>query len=590
MLSSPRVALVCTALSLFALVAGCNRTSAPVTETKHPTKFSLSSALFRDVASKSNLKFAHDLGNNGHFYFDEFTPPGCAFFDFDGDGDLDVFLVQSGSSAPAATVKNRPFCALYRNKGDGTFEDVTRGSGVDKDLGYGQGVAVGDFDHDGFDDLFVTSYGANHLLRNVHGTGKFEDVTHGQGLDKPSTQPSPNDNLWATSSAWGDYDNDGRLDLYVCYYAKWSPALDKPCRDATTGLLDYCEPKMYPPVTHRLYHNTGHAFEDVSAKSGINKGTGRGLAVTFVDFNEDGKQDIFVANDGVPILLWKNNGDGTFKDVATQAGCAYDGQGHGIAGMSVSVADYNRSGRGSVYVSNFSATPNILFRNEGGLFSDATQEANLGFSHLNFLSFGSEFFDYDADGWPDLIDNNGHVQMRDNKRAPNVALKQRKQLIHNEGNGRFKEVADASQLGDLNTPVIGRGLATGDFDNDGRVDVLAMSQNGPVQLFRNGTGGNGNHFVSFALRGTKSNTNAIGAKLKLDAGGAKQTAWVRSGSSFLSSSDRRVFFGLGKTGGKVTLRVFWPSGTRQTLRNLEADSFYSVQEDKGVTAKHQATR
>ncbi len=536
-------------------------------------------ALFEDVALRSGLNFKHVLGAAGKFYFIESTPAGCAFLDYDNDGDQDIFLVQSGSPAPGGKVRMRPFCALFRNQGNGTFENATGGSGLDKNLGYGQGVAVGDYDNDGFADLFVTSYGGNHLFRNRGGRGKFEDVTNALGLSKL------HDTGFATSAAWGDYDNDGRIDLYVCYYSHWNHALDKPCYDEKTKLLDYCSPTRYPAVSHQLYHNTREGFKDVSQQSGISKVQGRGLAVAFVDYNEDGKQDIFVANDQNASMLWRNNGRGTFTDVADQVGCAYDGQGQLLAGMGVAVADYNRSGRESLYVSNFASRANILFKNQNSFFSDATQEAGLGFSHLKFLSFGCEFLDYDADGWPDLLTNNGHVQMQANKREAGVPLKMRKQLLRNKGNGAFEEVNDPARLGGLGVPVVGRGLATGDFDNDGRVDVLAMSQNGPVQLLRNRLLNN-NHWISLQTRGTKSNRDGIGARIEIEAEGARQTVTVRGGSSYLSSSDRRVYFGLGKATKIARLTVIWPSGTRQSWENLLPDKFYVVSESKGVSKGH----
>lgn len=564
------------------IVVGCSRTST-VSDTLSSATTApkiASTAIFQNVATRSGLNFTHYLGASGKFYFDETTPAGCALFDFDGDGNQDVFLVQSGSSAPVGTVKNRPLCALYRNQGDGTFKDVSRGSGLDKDLGYAQGVAVGDFDGDGFDDLFITAFGSNHLFHNRKGTGKFEDVTAKMGLNKI------HDTGYATSAAWGDYDGDGRLDLYVCYYAHWNHQLNRHCTDSHS-ILDYCNPQVYEPSTHILFHNLGNTFKDVSDQTGISSARGRGLSAAFMDYNNDGKPDIFVANDVTPNMLWKNNGNGTFSNTAQQAGCAYDGQGQDMASMGIGIADYNRTGRPSLYISNFSNLPNILFQNVGnGLFQDVTREAQLSFSHLKFLSFGCEFVDYDADGWPDIITNNGHVQMSASHLTGGTALKQRKQLLRNTGNGRFSEITDPALLGDLSTPVVGRGLATGDFDNDGRVDVLAMSQNGPVQLLRNQTRGNGNHFVSFLLRGTQSNRDAIGARVEVQAGAARQTAWVQGGSSFLSSSDRRLYFGLGKNAKIESLSVAWPSGQKETLRDLQGDTFYTLTEGKGITAKH----
>ncbi len=575
--SLPRFPFALAAILLCLSPSGCISPQRPTTTVNPQATPVLAPALFKDVAARSGLKFNHALGDAGRFYFFETTPAGCAFLDFNNDGYQDVFLVQSGSSAPAKTVKNRPTCALFLNNKNGTFKDVTRGSGLDKDLGYGQGVAVGDYNNDGFDDLFVTSYGGNHLFKNQGGRGQFADVTQTMGLAKV------HDTGYATSAAWGDYDSDGRLDLYVCYYARWSHATDKKCPDSATKRLDYCNPTLYEPSTHRLFRNAGSRFDDVSEAAGITKARGRGLAVAFTDYDGDGKTDIFVANDITPNMLWRNTGKDNFTNAANQAGIAFDGQGQDMASMGVAVADYNRSGHPSFYISNFSDRPNILFKNSGsGYVEDVTREAQLSLVHLKFLSFGCEFLDYEADGWPDLVVNNGHVQTSAAHLVKGTTLKQRKQLLHNNGKEKFDEVTDVGQLGDLGVPVVGRGLATGDFDNDGRVDVLAMSQNGPVQLLQNQTKGNGNHFISLSLRGTKSNRNAIGARVELQAGGVKRTAWVQGGSSYLSSSDRRIYFGLGKATQIERISLVWPSGKRETLQNLRADAFYTLTEGKGA--------
>jgi hypothetical protein len=388
---------------------------------------------------------------------------------------------------------------------------------------------------------------------------------------------------YATSAAWGDYDNDGRLDLYVCYYTRWTHALDRRCSDVADN-QDYCHPKIYEPVTHRLFRNAGARFVDVSKRAGIENGRGRGLAVAFVDYNQDGRQDIFVANDMTPNMLWRNNGNGTFANAADEAGCAYSGQGQDMASMGIAIADYDRSGRQSLFVTNFSSSPSILFKNtNGGFFEDATDEAGLAFSNLRFLSFGCEFIDYDADGWPDLIINNGHVQMRKANREAGIPWAQRKQIFSNE-KGQFREIADPAMLGDLTKPLIGRGLASGDYDNDGRIDVLAVGQNAAAQLLRN-RAHNSNHWVSFKTIGTKSNRNGIGARLEVNAGNARQTAIVRGGSSYLSSSDRRVYFGLKQARQISRVIVQWPSGTRDVLQNVPADAFYTVTEGRGITGR-----
>jgi hypothetical protein len=534
--------------------------------------------LFEDVAASAGVRFVHATGGTGKFYFIESTPAGCAFFDYDNDGYLDILLIQSGPSEASLQGKERPHCALYHNNGNGTFTDVTAGSGLDKDLGYGHGVAVGDYDNDGYDDLFITAFGKNTLLHNEHGTGKFTDVTQKMGLDKLHSTG------YATSAAFGDYDNDGRLDLYVCYYCPWHWDTNKPCHNPQ-GRIDYCSPEIYDPDVHVLYHNEGNRFRDVSVAAGITKAKGHGLAVAFVDYDEDGKQDIFVANDLTSTMLWHNNGDGTFTDVAGMAGCSYSEGGIKMAAMGVGVADYDHSGHDSLFISNFANLPNTLFKNMGnGLFQDVSMPSGVALPHMKFLTFGCEFLDYDADGWPDLITANGHVQMYVDTLGNGTTYKERKQLYHNTGNGTFREISDPAQLGDLNVPTVARGLAVGDFDNDGRLDILVNNQNGPAQLLHN-RDPSGNHWVRFKMIGTKSNRDGLHTRLMLTANGMQQTASVRAGSSYLSHSDTRVYFGLGKASRAEKVEIHWPSGTRETLKDVEGDQDYLVTEGKGITGK-----
>jgi hypothetical protein len=586
------------AAALIGLLPGCGTKPAASGNPPSPTPQVSASALFEDVAARSGVSFVHVKGGTGKFYFIESTPAGCAFLDYDNDGFLDILLLQSGSSEPPDKVKDRPHCALYHNNGDGTFTDVTAGSGLDKDLGYAQGVAVGDYDNDGYPDLFLTSYGGNHLLHNtgvrgqrsevsknrspppstLHPTPLFEEVTAQMGLGRVHSTG------YATSAAFGDYDNDGRLDLYVCYYCPWTWALNKACRDPMQR-LDYCTPEIYDPDVHVLYHNDGDHFTDVSAKAGITKGKGRGLAVAFVDYDGDGRQDIYVANDLSAAMLWHNNGNGTFTDVAMRAGCAYSEGGAKMAGMGIAIADYDHSGQESLYVSNFSGLPNTLFRNLGnGLFEDVSMASGVALPHMKFLTFGCEFFDYDADGWPDLITANGHVQLHADTQFEGVTFKERKQLFHNAGNGTFKEVTDPALLGDLGVPMVARGLAVGDFDNDGRLDVLVNNQDGPAQLFRN-RDRSPNHWVEFLTVGVRSNREGRHARFVLTAGGARQTATVRAGSSYCSSSDRRVYFGLGSADKITRVEVRWPSGQRDVLKDVAADAIYLVTEGRGITGR-----
>jgi enediyne biosynthesis protein E4 len=541
--------------------------------------------LFRDVAARAGIPFRQSNGATGKFYFIEITPSGCAFLDYDNDGFLDILLIQPGSSDdPKSKTGNsksqRPHCALYHNNGNGTFTDVTASSGLDKDLGYVQGVAVGDYDNDGYDDLFLTGYGRNFLFHNDHGTGKFTDVTHKMGLDHVHSTG------YATSAAFGDYDNDGRLDLYVCYYCPWTWAIDRPCHDAR-GRQDYCPPDVYGVETHQLFHNDGNCFTDVSEKAGITKVRGRGLAVAFLDYDGDGKQDIFVANDLTSNMLWHNNGNGTFTNKAAETGCADSEGGGAMAGMGIGIGDYDHSGRESLFVTNFSGQPNMLFRNIGGTFQDVSQLAGIALPHIPFLAFGCEFLDYDADGWPDLICANGHVEVHADTLLEGVTYRERKQLFHNEGNGTFKEIADPGRLGDLATPTVSRGLAVGDFDNDGRLDILVNNQNAAAQLFHNDDRSL-HHWISFKTVGVKSNRDGYHTRFVLTAGRVRQTATVRAGSSYLSHSDSRIYFGLGDATQIDRVEIHWPSGVRDVLSKIAMDAIYIVTEGHGITGQQPA--
>lgn len=541
------------------------------------------SALFVDVASLAGIMFTHSSGATGKFYFIEIIPAGCAFFDYDNDGFLDVLLLQSGPSEPPNT-QHASFrypsssCVLYRNNGDRTFTDVTAGSGLNRYLGYVHGVAIGDYDNDGYDDLFITAYGGNHLFHNERGTGKFREVTREMGLNETHSTG------YATSAAFGDYNNDGLLDLYVCYYCSWTWEKDVACHDAQ-GRRDYCTPEMYDPDTHRLYRNEGNRFIDVSEKAGITNAQGRGLAVAFIDYNEDGLQDIYVANDLTPNMLWRNNGDGTFTEVGVQTGCAYTEGGGLMAGMGIAVADYDHSGRESIFVTNFSLKPNALFKNMGnGLFADVAQAAGLGLPSMKYLAFGCEFMDYDADGWADLLVVNGHVVVHAEVMGPGITYKEPKQLFHNEANGAFQEITQKKLLGDLAVPTVGRGLAVGDIDNDGRLDALVSNNNAPAQLFHN-LDRSANHWVAFKTVGTRSNRNGVHARFTIKANGMRQTASVRGGSSFLAHSDRRVYFGLGKANKIEAVEIRWPSGIRDVLKDVAVDAIYVVTEGRGITGQ-----
>jgi hypothetical protein len=528
--------------------------------------------LFEDVAAASGLQFTHSNGGTGQFWMIEVTGSGCAFFDYDNDGFPDVFLVQSGPLPGSPGVRRNGLHHNVGGRGAPRFVNVTEGSGLE-DAGYGQGVAVGDYDNDGFEDVFITGYGGNHLYRNLGGTGRFEDVTRRAGLS--DTEGGPR---YATAAAFGDYDNDGLLDLYVCHYCPWTPAQNKVCHD-TRHQRDYCAPDVYDPAPHRLYHNLGGGrFEDVSRSSGIGKARGRGLAVAWVDFDGDGREDIYVADDMTPNLLWHNLGGGRFQEIAVEAGCAFSESGTPLSGMGIGVGDYDNDGREDFFVTNFSGQPNSLYRNAGqGRFEDVSMASGVALPHMKFLSFGCEFFDYDADGWRDLIVANGHVQLRVESNFDGVSYAERKQLFHNDA-GHFAEVT--AKLGDLARPTVSRGLAVADVDNDGGLDFLVNNQNGPAQLFMNRAPRG--HWISFKTVGTRSNHDGRHARITITAGGRRQTTEVRSGSSFASHSDPRVYFGLGAASRVDRVEIRWPSGVRDTARELPADAIYLATEGRGM--------
>jgi hypothetical protein len=552
------------------------------------------------------INFQHRNGATGEHYYIETFGGGCAFFDFDNDGWLDVFLLQSGelpglglrvkgstTNPQPSTLNSQPFGnALYRNR-NGTFTDVTRGSGLEN-TGYGMGVAVGDFDNDGFDDLFITSYPRCYLFRNQKGTGKFADVTAPASRESSTRAGVAGEGRWATSATFVDYDRDGLLDLYVCHYAQWSFQTNKGCLNPH-GKKSYCAPDLYDGDADSLYHNNGGGtFSDVTAKAGLADIRRRGLGVAAFDYNDDGWVDLYVANDRQPNMLLRNNGNGTFSEVGTEAGASYSDSGTPLAGMGVAIGDYNNDGREDVFVTNFSGESNSLYRNDGsGTFTEVSAPARLAAPSLPFLAFGCEFLDFDNDGFKDLIVGNGHTNDDVEQFVNNVTYKERKQLFRNVGNGTFDEMQEG--LRDLNKPCVTRGLAVGDYDNDGDLDVLANNQNDAAQLLQNnnsplpqrgrGDGGEGNNWIAFKLVGTKGNRNGAHAKVTIRYGSGKQFSEVRSGSSYCAHSDRRVYFGLGKAKqvGEVTIR--WLNGSTERLTDLQANRIAVVTEGKGVTGE-----
>ena len=534
---------------------------------------------FKNVSKQVGIDFVHSNGETGRYILLSTTPGGCAFLDFDQDGLLDILLVQAGPTPDKPLTSPRPPCHLYRNLGGapgGTrFEDVTRRSGLgDIDQGFAHAAAVGDYDNDGFPDVYLTAYGGNRLLRN-DGRGRFEDVTRHAGVGD-----ADRGGRWATSAAWGDYDRDGDLDLIVLHYAHWTPATNRTCSN-TNRQITYCSPEIYDDKEFpRLYRNEGGPpgrprFRDVTTETGVDQARGRGLGVLFTDVDHDVWPDIYIACDITPNLLLQNQKGKRFKEVALTAGVAYGADAAVLSGMGITAGDYENRGWESLIVTNFSGQPNSVYRPTGqGFFEDVTYQSGIGEPSMHFLAFGIESLDYNNDAWLDVVVGNGHVDPYIADISVNSTYKERKLLFKNVGKGRFEDAV--SDLGDLAEERVTRGLAAGDFDNDGRVDLLDNSHNLPAALYRNTS--DGGHFASFRLEGVRSNRDAVGAHVVLSSGGRRRLAEVRDGSSYASTSDRRLHFGLGDARELEKLEVRWPSGQRQTFSKLAADRHYYLRE------------
>ena len=524
---------------------------------------------FTDVSAAAGIRFVHNNGAFGGKYLPETLGSGCAFVDVDGDGWQDIFFVNSKSWPGHGKAPSYP--ALYRNNHDGTFTDITRQSGLAVEM-YGLGVAAADFDNDGRIDLYVTALESNHLFRNVGG-GKFVDVTRAAGVA---------DGGFSTSAAWVDYDRDGRLDLFVAHYVDWSPKQDLFCTlDGTHK--SYCTPESYKGQSPTLFRNRGDGtFENVTARAGLKDPTCKALGVAVVDFDDDGWPDLFVANDTQPNRLYRNRRDGTFSDVAVAAGVAFNEAGVARAGMGVDAADYDRSGRESLLVGNFSNEMMGLYHNEGnGLFIDEAAVAGIGRPSLLTLAFGCFFFDYDLDGWLDIFSANGHVADDIQAVQKSVTYAQPPHLFHNVGRGRFEDAARQSGRA-LQEPIVARGAAYGDYDNDGDLDLLISTNGGRARLVRN-DGGNRGHFLTVKTVGTTSNRDGIGAKMTVKvSGGATLARAVKSGSSYLSQSQLPVTFGLGSSDSVERIDIVWPSGRKDTLSNVRTNQLITVQEGRGL--------
>jgi hypothetical protein len=532
------------------------------------------SITFRDITAQTGIRFVHNNAAFGKKYLPETMGSGVAFIDYDNDGWPDIFLV-NGTDWPGHPSKHST-PKLYHNNHDGTFTDVTHKAGLDVAL-FGMGVAVGDYDNDGFDDLFVTALGQSHLFHN-NGNDTFTDVTQKAGLLGPKD--------FSTSAAWVDYDKDGKLDLVVANYVQWSIESDLYCTlDGKSK--SYCTPESYKGASVRLWHNRGDGtFEDVTQKAGLADPTSKTLGIAVLDYDNDGWPDLLLSNDTQPNKLYRNNGNGTFTEKAVVAGIAFSEDGVARAGMGVDAADYDHSGAPSILITNFSNQMLSLYHNEGrGLFVDEAPRSEIGRVSLLTLGFGCFFFDYDLDGWPDIFIANGHIDSDIERVQPNVKYAMPPHLFRNAGKGNFQEVTKS--LGkSFGAPRVGRGAAYADINNDGRLDLLLSTNGGPAYLFVNEATGAAaaNKSLRVKLVGTKSNRDGIGAVVKLSSNGVTQTQMLRSGSSYLSASELVLTFGLGQSDKADALEVRWPSGQIDKLSAIPAGQTITLTESKGLTA------
>jgi len=539
-----------------------------------------SAVRFRDITQQSGIHFAHNNGAFGKKFLPETLGPGGAFIDYDNDGWPDIFLV-NGADWPGHTQKHTT-PKLYHNNHDGTFTDVTHKTGLDVEM-YGMGVAVGDYDNDGFDDLFVTALGQSRLFHSNR-NGTFTDVTQKAGLSGPHEL--------STSAAWVDYDKDGRLDLVVGNYVQWTQESDLYCTlDGKSK--SYCTPESYKGTAARLWHNRGDGtFEDVTQKAGLGEPTSKTMGIAVLDYDNDGWPDLLFSNDTQPNKLYRNNGNSTFSEKGVIAGVAFSEDGVARAGMGVDAADYDHSGYPSVMITNFSNQMLSLYHNEGkGLFVDEAPQSAIGRATLLTLGFGCFFFDYDLDGWPDIFIANGHIDPEIQKVQANVKYAMPPHLFRNLGKGKFEEVT--SLMGSaFTTPRVGRGAAYADIDNDGRLDLLLSTNGGPVYLFRNEAQASpaANRSLRLKLVGTKSNRDGIGAVVRLTSGSDTQTQMLRSGSSYLSSSELVLTFGTGQRDKVDTIEIRWPSGQMDHLSNVGAGQTITATEGKGQTSSRPYAR
>ncbi len=534
-----------------------------------------------NVTAAAGIDFRHNSGAYGGKFLPETLGSGCAFLDYDADGWQDILLI-NGMDWPGHR-RQRSTLKLYKNNRNGTFTDVTKAAGLDIEL-YGMGVAAADFNNDGFPDIFISCVGQSRLFHNT-GKGTFLDVTKTSGL--------LGKHGFSTSALWFDYDRDGLLDLFVCNYVRWSPEQDVFCSlDGTHK--SYCTPEAYRGDTCWLFHNRGNGtFEDVTATSGIFDSSSKSLGVAMFDYDQDGWPDLLVANDTQPNKLYKNLRNGKFKEVGVEAGLAFSNEGKARAGMGIDTGDFENTGKPGVAITNFDNEMIGLYQPiaagsaNAATYDDIAIPAGLGAASRSTLGFGCAFFDANLDGWLDLAVANGHIDETVRNIRGNIGYAQPPQLFLNSGAGKFRDVA-AELGGGFNTPIVGRGLAYGDFDRDGDLDLLITTNNGPAYLYRNDQT-DGNRSIRFRLIGTKSNRDAIGAAVRIFQNGRDgrleqtQSRLVRGGSSYLSQSELPVTFGVGKSETIDRVTIDWPSGAHEEYKDLPTGKAYEIIENKGIT-------
>ena len=523
---------------------------------------------FTSVTKEAGIHFKHHDGGRGQRYFIEPLGAGAAFLDYNNDEFQDIYLVNGADLPPFIEERSGrgelPRNALYRNNGDGTFTDVAIAAGV-ADTGYGMGCAVGDYDNNGFPDLYVTNFGANVFFHN-NGDGTFTDVT---------TQTGTGDTRWGTSCAFVDYDNNGFLDLYVTNYVKYAIESDQVCMDK--GVRVYCDPRLYEGELDILYRNNDDGtFTDITESAGFSGATGRGLAIAWGDYDDDGDMDVYIVNDADQNFLYRNNGDGTFTDVSLTAGVGFSEDGDAENGMGADFGDYDNNGYLDLIVTNFQDQTNTLYHNEGGgLFSDVSYASKIGTISLPYLAWGVSFCDYDNNGYQDLFIANGHLHENVQAFNPTGFYEQPNLLFRNNRDGTFDEVGTDSGSG-MHLEKVSRGFAYSDYDNDGDLDQLVTNLKGTPDLLENG--GGQNTWLTLKLIGTHSNRDAIGARVKVTTGNLTQIREVRSGSSYLSQSDMRLHFGLGAHRQVDRVEIRWPSGLQEQLEGVEANQTLTLVE------------